>query len=299
MTLEHEPVGPRNLRIRELAAPLVDTSVAWLHEQFPWLTPNEVTVLGTLGTAVGAYLAQKDHETSPERFSWRGFIVLVGSACGDFLDGALARLIKKEASEVVYSEPGVTVTIAPITSDPEQPEKEVNAGAVIDAVGDRLGELVMALSRANSAHDRGDLVGEILAYLVAITNAFPSFLRAQVETQGRIVPEGGRDALGFVGTRVGRFLTSTVATVLPKVGPIPVQPILDATTSLANLKTTRDRLHILTQTPASEVLPLSPAEKATARIRGKALLAVVALAFAGAALGFRHHHKSSGPQQTY
>lgn len=166
MSAEREIPGlspTRNSRIRELTAEPIGKVAGWLHEQSPWLSPDQVTALGLVGTALGAIWATEQNSKN------RGnrllpLIVLVASSGMDALDGALAR-VSGQASK---------------------------HGQILDACSDRIGEAAMGLARMVAALRRGDIVGTVAATLATLTAPLPSWARASAEEQGRVVPETGK-----------------------------------------------------------------------------------------------------------
>ena len=96
------------------------------------LTPNAVTVLGLLVTAVAAYLASRGE------FLYAGVVLLVASVM-DMLDGALARLTNKAGP----------------------------FGAALDSVADRLGEAVLLVGLVVFYLDLADEAGVLLSELLA------------------------------------------------------------------------------------------------------------------------------------
>lgn len=258
----------RNSEIRELSAGIINGVAERLHQFLPGLSPDQVTFLGTAGVALGAILAEHHHRKKPGEIvsSLPSLGVLVVASSMDALDGSLSRVIAKE-----------------------NPEKaDFSRGQVIDACADRAQEFILALSRAVSAQQRQDRVGETLAFMTGLTNPLPGIFRALTETSGLTVPETGKDALGFFGTRIGRALTGIAATVFPEIKGVPLQAALDFLTVIANLRTTTHRFQKWRQAGniTEQLLPQEDREKA--RIRAQALIGLSAIIFGISLLTYKH-----------
>lgn len=241
----------RNSKIRELTAGSIHSVARKLHQLAPGLHPDYLTGLGTTGVFLGSFLATRDHRKVVTG-------VLAFSSLMDAFDGALAREIAEESPEKV------------------NPAR----GQIVDACSDRIQETAMAFSRAAQACQRGDRVGEGLAYLVALTNPLSSLARASAEVSGKVVPEAGKGVLGLLGTRIGRTVPAIAATVAPEVSGVPVQLVLDGLTAVANVVTTIDRLKISKESGGGS-LPVEEQEQA--RLRNKALKIITGV-IAGATL---------------
>lgn len=215
----------RNSKLRGATSNSVRFATEILHKQFPSLTANDITAIGVVGVTIGATLAVKENKnpnTTPFKKAL-AFGVLGAASALDALDGSLARLIVEE-----------------------DPKKKNPHGQLVDTVADRIQETTLAIARAVSAHDRGDKAGEILALISGISNSAPSFMRAVAEAKGIVVPESGKNTIGFFGTRVGRTITGMLSTVNPEIKGVPVQKILDTVNIIANTVTAVDRFIVAT-----------------------------------------------------
>lgn len=257
----------RNSRIRELTVGAISGVAERLHQSLPDFSPDHVTFLGTVGVALGAILAEYHHRKKPGEIlsALPSLGVLMGASLMDAVDGSLARLIAQENPESVY----------------------FSRGQVVDACADRTQEFIMALSRAVSAHHRQDKAGEVLAFMAGLTSSLPGIFRALTETLGATVPETGKDALGFLGTRAGRALTGIAATVFPEIKDMPLQVTLDAITIIANLRTTCHRFQAWRQADNVTEQPLPQEDREKAEIRAKALMNLSAIIFGTSLLAYK------------
>ncbi len=206
ITVGKEQDKARNSSMRRRLRGLVDPIVNKLAE-VPGIKANHITISGSLLVALGG-LEKLINSSSASPWIALGLIGLGMSL--DSLDGALARKLKQSS----------------------------DAGAILDLLNDRTQETALALVRVIEASNRGDALGVLAAALVGLTNPLPSFLRAEVEANGGVVPEAGKNPFDFLGTRMGRVLLGTIATAFPTAFNIEgcsFQSIGDMTTAFANL----------------------------------------------------------------
>lgn len=255
----------RNSRLRELSAGLIETVTGRIHQTFPYLTPDHITLFGSVGTAVGSALAMGGNQALT--------LATLGLAnLSDAFDGALARTIEREL-------PGSI---------------DFKSGAIKDALSDRFQELFMAISRAVTAHRRVDKIGSLVALSAALTNSLPSTARAFAESRGIAVPESGRGAMGILGTRVGRGSLGVAATAFPEIKGVPVQIVADILVTIANLAAAIDRAkRINGASPA-----LSRETQADAQTRLKALMVFTGLALGATAITYLILKKGGGQKST-
>ncbi len=237
-----------------------------MHEN-TFLTPNNVTAIGTGLVAIGAtaaYVANRAGEKNSA--TWRSVSTAV-TALGesmDAFDGALFRYKKK-----LHDEGDGTVTIV------ESPNT--------DADNDRLQEGVMGVARIATAKNRGDSVGAALATAATILQPIPSTLRAAGEKRGRVFPENGKiPALDIWGTRAGRAAANVVATEFPG-WP---QKIADGLVVISTARTIYQRAKIVTaKDPENklDVLPEKEKDKAGLRLKHMAGMAAIVIGAAVAA----------------
>ncbi|MBI3955311.1 CDP-alcohol phosphatidyltransferase family protein [Candidatus Gottesmanbacteria bacterium] len=196
----------RNSPLREMSSGAIQFVVNRLHEAFPDLTPNHLTLLGVVGVATASTLLtlRKGNASSKDKaLTAVSFFSLVVSAIGDGLDGTLAR-----------------------TSEAENPgSMNPEIGQLLDVLADRTGENAMAFSRAFQAHKKHNRLGVTLALIEAITSSLPSLMRAFDEKEGHRGPEIPPGLFGFAGTRFGRTALGIASTVLPEIRDVPVQEL--------------------------------------------------------------------------
>jgi phosphatidylglycerophosphate synthase len=212
----------RNSEIRGKLAGTIDSITRKFHELFPDVTANDITLLGAIGTGIGAGIAAMrngDHSPKDTTLTALSLTTITTSQLSDAFDGSMARLISKEKNQ------------------PLNPN-----GQLFDAASDRLGELLLSLGRVISAEKRNDTLGSYAAIATAVTSSLPSTARAYAESKGTAVPETGKGVLGIVGTRVGRAFLGILATEFPEIKRVPVQVIADMLTTTASIITTAQRL---------------------------------------------------------
>lgn len=219
---------PRNSRIRNLTKDYMMAIAAGVYNIAPWLTPNEITLGGFIGVAgVATYAAVLNRTTKVEDTKFQRTIagVIYTALClSDGLDGALERYLQSIDSS----------------------RKSTVTGALLDVTSDRMQELALALSRAASAYQRGDRLGEVLAYGAALTNPLSSGVRAGGEGYAdRVFAENGNNWAEFFGTRLGRAIIGGVATQAPEFYGIQVQNIADVVLIASNLASSVGRMEVI------------------------------------------------------
>ncbi len=216
----------RNSPLRKVTAPLTSTIAKGIDKAVPWMPTEIINLAGNFMVTWASLKAAQRNELDPRGYrneSIKAAIIMsIGSGL-DGIDGPHARERDKRLPGTVNFE----------------------RGGIIDALGDRYQELSLAVSRAVSAHKRGDKIGKVLALTTAITNPLPSIVRAGAESLGIKVPESGKGLFGLIGTRPGRAALGTLATISPEVKGLPIQPALDTLMTVSNLKTAADRLAVI------------------------------------------------------
>jgi len=113
------------------------------------LHPNTMTLLGLIGTSVGAYLIARGY------ISWGGIVILIAVPF-DALDGAMARL-RGEASDW---------------------------GAFVDSVSDRYSEVVTHLGLLIYFLNRGEVLGSALVFISVSGSLLVSYIKARADSVG-------------------------------------------------------------------------------------------------------------------
>ncbi len=197
-----EPATARNSRARELSAGRLNKLAELVAKKAPNLRASDVTYAGKRlveGSSALAFL-RPDNPVLPTA------IYIVGSVC-DALDGALAR---------ARGEDGIDGEIEDLEADLEQ---QVAALTALGAIALKRGNMVAATN-----------------YAVAImTTAVVSSSRAEAESSGFIVAEGG------IGTRLGRGITIGIGMGLNR--HQDAADIASATLASGNVNTIKERRH--------------------------------------------------------
>ncbi len=113
------------------------------------LRPITMTILGLIGTSVGAFMIARGHIT------WGGVLILL-SVPFDALDGAIARL-RGEASDW---------------------------GAFVDSVSDRYSEVVTHLGLLIYYLNRDDVLGSALVFISVCGSLLVSYVKARADAVG-------------------------------------------------------------------------------------------------------------------
>jgi phosphatidylglycerophosphate synthase len=225
--------SPRNSKIRELAKQPLNKISEFLHNSFPWLTPNEVTALGTAG--LGALILYTSHLESEQKIDFETSIKLISAyaalSATDAVDGSLARY-KAEHGDLSH---------------------DSSTGQLVDSISDRLQEAFLSWLAMYRAAQQDDKLWLITATLTAITNPLSSLVRAWAESKGIAVPESGKGVFELLGTRLGRATTSSTRLLPPiEIGSTSAQAIIDGLTAAATTKTTISRLQAINKGEKSE-----------------------------------------------
>lgn len=245
----------RNSKLREITKYPANKIAELLHSAFPWLTPNEITALGTAGVGILAlYVTRLEKEGRIDRST--GISLLSGYlalSATDMLDGSLARYLKEQ----------------------RKTSHDSSVGQLVDSLSDRVQEAFAAWMAMYLAVSRKDKVWFVIATLSALTNPMTSLVRAYAEKEGIVVPESGR-GFGIFGTRVARAAGAGVR-FLPqrKVGVSSAQALVDSVTLAASTQTTVARLKAVKQRDAERVLDTQSVAEADRRFKLLAGLAVI------------------------
>lgn len=257
----------RNSPLRQIAAPLTKGLARFIYKKAPWISPTMINFFGTGLVFAGANIADKHPY-------WAAFFIGTGSGM-DGIDGSLAR-------EIDSNVPGSV---------------NFKLGAIFDTLGDKSQEFILALSRGKIARNRRDKLGENLTLASAVTNPLPSIFRAFSELCGNDVPESGKGIFGLIGTRPGRAVLGTIATVVPEFKGFPVQSVLDALMTASNIKTSFDRLGIALK-ESDKLLPKKARQEAKVRLMALGLFGITAVAGSLAAYFILNRKEDSASEQT-
>jgi len=235
------PTGARSSWIRDRTNPLTKGFAESLHNIFPGITANYLTIAGGIGVAAGSALrvwSRENHDCDP-RLALASLGILIAGFAMDSIDGKMSKLWGTEGE-----------------------------GAVLDATVDRINNLFLGLTRMHTSSTKDSTLGEILAIGATLTGTLPSMARAKLESEGIAPNEGGKGALDFLGSHAGRTITGIFGIALPiilqskkvrnfidkktpfspeSVENFPIQEILDAITIVMNVKMTMDRASMFDQ----------------------------------------------------
>ncbi|MBU0975102.1 CDP-alcohol phosphatidyltransferase family protein [Patescibacteria group bacterium] len=208
---------PKNSRLREVAKKPVFKVVELIDKAFPWLTPNQITALGTTGvlgltiyTAVLEKKGEIDFKTSVKLL-----VAFLALSISDALDGGLARHRAKNGD---------------ISHDSK-------TGQLVDTLSDRLQESFLSWLSMYRANERKDKLAMTAALVTTLTNPLSSFFRAWAEANGVVVPEGGKNIFDTLGTRVGKVVASSIKFLpVKKVRGVSVQATIDILVATATIK---------------------------------------------------------------
>ena len=245
----------RNSPLRKVADNVITPVVEWLHKTYPDITADHLTILGTVGVAIGALLAERSHmvtdrETRNRLRGAASAAMALGSLM-DAFDGGLARLQARE-----------------------KPQPNSSRGQLLDVGNDRIQEMILGLVRMRVANRQERSGDKIAALLNTLTNIHPSLARAWTETQGGVVPEAGRNVFELLGTRAGRAAVNFATVLIPEVsGEISLQAVLDTVTTVANIVTTVNRYRLSQKDVPENSSQIQ--ELAKARVRMLAGLTVI------------------------
>ncbi|MFN8400862.1 MAG: CDP-alcohol phosphatidyltransferase family protein [Anaerolineales bacterium] len=113
------------------------------------LTPNAITLLGLVGTTIGAYVISQGHMTE-------GAFILLAAVLVDTVDGTMARL-RGEPSDF---------------------------GGFVDSVSDRYAELVTFGGLIYHFLTKGDYPGVMISFFAAAGSVLVSYVKARAEGLG-------------------------------------------------------------------------------------------------------------------
>lgn len=256
-------MSPRNSQLREYAQQPLSAVAKLLHTHLPWLTPNEVTILGT--ASLGAFTLYVSSLEKQNKIDFTTGIRLIGTyaalSATDALDGSLARY-KKSQGDMNH---------------------DSSTGQLVDSLSDRVQEAFLAWLAMYRAAEQGDKLWFFTSTLTALTNPLSSLVRAWAESKGIAVPESGTSAFEFFGTRAGRAAAGA-ATMMPTTEIVGIKPqtVISGLTAAATTKTTLSRLNtIRTAEPEHHVLDDATQADAKKRVRLLGGLAVVTASITG------------------
>lgn len=207
----------QNSSLRKLFEPLNQMVAGTLHEKFPSLHPNHLTIVSLLGVVAGSWYVATQAEQPYTKTDRTIATTIPWIQVLDMYDGALARKIKEI-----------------------NPQWKNGSGGILDAVTDGFQELSLNLASAVLAHKRRDLISEFTAYATAVSNGVPRLLKAYAESHGKVVDEKGKGILGVFGTRPARAVENGIAFALPE-----AQKFIHWLTIAANAKTSFDRAKVI------------------------------------------------------
>jgi hypothetical protein len=182
----------RGSKFRKTFSNLTIGTANLIHSKLPNVTPNHLTMLGTVTALGGAALAA----FSEHRFI--GGVLFLAGAAMDGFDGALARV--KDALGL-------------------RTDKQKGDGVAFDVMNDRYQEIGGSVLRMVRDFISGSYFGVAAESLNLMTNIQPSVNRAKAELAGVTVEETGNNPLEFAGSRPGRVLLGAVALVRPDISP--------------------------------------------------------------------------------
>lgn len=267
-----EPIAStKNSKGREIVKPFVSAIDKLLITIYPDITPNQITCIGTLMVTTGAYLSlEAARKDSNELRAISGCLLLAGAEL-DAQDGYRATQIEKES--------------------PERHNPII--GQLVDVGADRAEETIQAIFEAIAAFERCDRIGEYLTYLKIVSNCTPSLIRSVAELCGIILPEDGKDCVGFFGSRAGRIFLQFTERELPQNPEYNLPRHILAIFSIgANVKTSIDRINAIVSHQSLGRLPSGKQKEALLRAPLLALLTVGAAAGAYGTYRYLRTHDS-------
>lgn len=202
----------RNARLRGWTAGGIRRITQTVHEKYPGISPNHITLVGALLEMGGTRLAelQKSREDPNKALLvLAGAMKLTGYSL-DAFDGPLSKFKDDHNHKI---------------------------GPLLDYAADRVEESHAALSRSRTAETS---MGKSAANGVAVTSSWPGIARAWSEERGHVVPEHGKNLLEALGTRPGRVALDMIATFSPP----RVQTAVDTLGTVANVYSTAQRAKI-------------------------------------------------------
>ncbi len=182
----------RNSGLRRKAEGLTRSVAGFIDKRFPSVTPNHLTIFGTVTALGGAALA-----AFSEHRLIGGILFLAGAAMDGF-DGSLAR--KKDEGG-------------------KRTQEQKDNGVIFDVINDRyqeIGASILRMARGIISSSPLEVAAESLNL---ITNVKPSIARAEAEMKGVVVQETGNNPLEFAGSRPGRVFLGALALAFPSLAP--------------------------------------------------------------------------------
>ncbi len=199
----HQPTDTRSW-LRKMTDPPLQWTTERIHDVFPEITADQVTIAGGLGVAAGSMMQMYQSQEVPSREtqSMTPLIILSAGLVADAVDGKMAKI------NGTYGK---------------------GNGALYDAVTDRTNNAFLAMTRMYQAHAKGSLSGEVLAMTSGMTGLLPSWYRALAEAKAIPVNEGGNAWWEFFGTHAGRSILQAAAIGIPTLLSQPrVQKLIDS-----------------------------------------------------------------------
>jgi hypothetical protein len=243
--------------LRNATSDLVRNVSSTIHNAFPKLTPNEISVLGITLVCFGDYLIQNQNRKNERNNMVVSLSVLLqalGYAC-DALDGGVAREKKRKTP---------------------QWHSKID-GATLDPALDRVREIYTASSRRETARHRGSKIGMLSANATLLTTSLPTVAREwTMALTGQSVQEVGSNPLAFMGSMPGRLLLNSLGTLYPR-----AQPIADAFQAVANVYSGYNRI-----TRRSSAIDAQ--SRRIAREKARKLTPITGLATAATLVHFKH-----------
>ncbi|MEK7600110.1 MAG: CDP-alcohol phosphatidyltransferase family protein [Patescibacteria group bacterium] len=247
-TKPNDEATARNGMARQIFAKPINAAVDIIDHKLPQVTPDHITMLGEQLVKSSVIIAA----LKPENSALPTALYSFGSML-DALDGSLARKKGQDSG-------GTTVE-----------------GMLKDVKADKRQEITTFLALSIIARRRGNNVAANNYAIATATTALSALFRAEAETSGQIVAEGG------IGTRVGRGVLGGVGLGLNR--HQDASDIISAAVATGNVNTVIERRHVAkngSSSPYSKGENTDPTFREHAEIRRKALLP---LAVSGAALG--------------
>lgn len=167
----------RNNPLREVFQRPIGAAVDLIDARAPWITPDGITVSGTLGVLAVDFLIAGRPNNSPALNAAHAALNVT-----DILDGGLAR---KRAEDR-----GIETT---------------NKGAILDTLSDKLQEFAVFAALSQKAAKNGNNGASTVHLLAGMSSVMPALFRSRAEASGGIVKEGG------LGTRPVRALMGIAA----------------------------------------------------------------------------------------
>lgn len=208
---DDEPVTARNSSVRAVSTGPLSKFVRLAHKRFPKLTASDITQWSKRTVEASALLAM----VNPDKPGAATLGHIIGSV-GDALDGAWAREMGEDSLD----------------------------GALEDVQADLEQQIVEFAALSVIARRRGNKVAAVNYALAAMTTPLSSLTRAEAESKGYIVGEGG------MGTRVGRAVLAGAGIRFNKYRD--VSDIISAMAAAGNINTVLERHDVVEKGPDSK-----------------------------------------------